>query len=120
MATPKKSNKSDPAQIQWVSIDLSAEQTKDMKARFPDWDAVNEFLIKGIESGYKFTLSYDNRNKCYSAYLIQTDPSGTNFGCILSCRGSSPFSALRGIGYRHYVIFDTVWGERAATNIDDD
>lgn len=91
-----------------------------MKLRFPDWDAVNEALLKEIEGGYKVTISYDNRNKCFSAYLIPVEPSSPNAGCILSARGTSPYSVLRGLAYRHFIVFDGTWGNRQSAVVDDD
>jgi len=104
----------------YVSVDLTLKQKADMKARFPDGDAIFEWMFKMAEEGYKFMVKYDDWNKCHACFIYPEDEDAPNSGYVLVGRGSAPRGAIMGALYRHYVVFETVWGNRDQQAIDDD
>lgn len=91
-----------------------------MSLRLADFSAVWDWVLKLIEGNYKVTLQYDSYNDCHACYVFPVGDEHTNAGHILSNRGSSPSAALRGAVYRHFAVFDEVWGHRDRSVIDDD
>lgn len=108
------------ARSRYVSVDLTVKQKADMKARFPDGDAIFEWMFKMAEEGYKFMVKYDDWNKCHACFIYPEDEDAANGGYVLVGRGSAPKGAIMGALYRHYVIFEGVWGNRDQQAIDDD
>lgn len=104
----------------FVSVDLTKQQKADMKARMPDERSVFEWLAKFQDDGYKITVRHDEWNKCVACFCFPEDEESDNGGYILCGRGSDPFGAIRGALYRHYVLFEGVWGNRDHQSIDDD
>lgn len=111
---------SDEKKPQWISVDLTEKQRADMRARFAENSSVNDALLTLIEQGYKVTLSWDKFSKCFACYVFPVGDEHANSGHILSNRGASPFAALKGAVYRHFVVFDGDWGNREAQVVDED
>lgn len=94
--------------VSWVNYTLSDEQKRELKSQDFDFDNA---LIRLTEESLKVTLAYDDRNECYSAFLIPKNPEHKNAGCILSGRGSTPLKALKQAAYIHWQIFDGDWSD---------
>lgn len=94
--------------ISWVNYNLSPEQKSELKSQNFDFDNA---LVRLTEENLKVTLAYDDRNECYSAFLIPKNPEHKNAGCILSGRGSTPVKALKQAAYIHWQIFDGDWSD---------
>lgn len=118
MATKKPQKPED--NTKWISCDLDDRQKAQMKEQFPSFEDVSFRLQDFVDSGYKFSVNIDKYNKCYSAYGFPTSEENPNFGSILTSRGNSVFAALRGLVFRHYGIFETVWGTWTKENIDEE
>lgn len=103
----------------FVSVDLTKQQKEDMKERLPDERSVFEWLHKLQDSGYKFTIRSDDWNNCVACFVFPEEGTADNQGYILCGRGSDAFGAIRGALYRHYVVFEGVWGNRDHQSIDD-
>lgn len=101
--------------ISWVNYNLSPEQKKELKSQDFDFDSA---LVRLTEENLKVTLAYDDRNECYSCFLIPKNPEHKNAGCILSGRGSTPVKALKQASYIHWQIFDGDWSD-ARTSVRD-
>jgi len=116
-------NNSKPAQQErsrFVSVDLTVKQKADMKSRFTNSDEVFEWLFKMVEEGYKFTFKWDDWNNAHACFIYPGDEDMANGGYVLCGRGSTPRGALTGALYRHYIIFEGVWGNRDHQSVDDD
>jgi len=93
----------------FVNYNLTDAERKKLKAaNFPD-DAAFSQLLKMIEEGYKVTFSEDKFHKCFSCFIIPTNPGGDNSGYILTARGSSPEKAFKQACYLHWDKFDRIW-----------
>jgi len=104
----------------FVSVDLTVKQKADLKARFQSSDEIFEWLFKMVEEGYKFTLKWDDWNNAHACFIYPDDETMANAGYVLCGRGSTPRGALSGALYRHYIIFEGVWGNRDHQSVDDD
>jgi len=104
----------------WISVELTANQKEDMKSRLSTLTEMNEWLLRMLEQDYKVTLAWDSYNEAYATFVYPVGEEHPNNGHVLSNRGSSPVSALRGALYRHFVVFDGTWGNRDRSPIDDD
>jgi hypothetical protein len=103
-----KSVPSKPSDISWVNYTLSTEQKAELKSQDFDFDAA---AIRLTEENLKITISYDDFNECYSAFLIPKSAEHKNAGCILSGRGSTPIKAVKQAAYIHWNIFDGDWSD---------
>lgn len=101
-------------------MDLTEKQKADMRARFSTEAELFELLSKLIEGNYKLTLAWDNYSGGFAAYMFPVGDEHANAGHILTNRGASVFATVRGILYRHFVVFDQTWGNREAQGMDED
>jgi len=92
--------------IVWINYSLSDEQKQEIKSQQFDFETA---LVRLTEEDMKVTISYDDYNTCYSCFLIPKKPESTNFGCILSGRGSTPVKAVKQACYLHWNIFEADW-----------
>jgi hypothetical protein len=58
-------------------------------------------------------MSWDERNQCYACFMYPVAESNTNWGMTNTGRGSTPLKAVRQVLYKHFVVFDQVWGAYA-------
>lgn len=98
------------SEVQFINYDLSIEQ----KAGFKAWahkfaDNALQYIEDMNDAGYGISCKWDTRAECYSAFATCNKPDDPNKGWILSGRGSTVFSALMGVFYRHSVLFEGVW-----------
>lgn len=101
-------------------MDLTEKQKTDMKARFSTDAELFELAGKALEADYKITVAMDKYSGGFAAYMFPVGEEHLNAGHILTNRGASYFSAMRGLLYRHYVVFDQTWGNREAQGMDED
>lgn len=116
MAT-KNANQS---KVEWIDVQLSDKQKQQMKADMPDNDAVVLGIEALVEKGYSVSVRYDEWNSCVAAYITPSADDAQNKGKILSGRGRSAASALRGAIFRHFTVLKGVWGATAPRPIDED
>lgn len=97
--------------IQFVNYDLTTED----KARFKEWAHENagmpifEMMMHAIEAGFNLSCKWSDFEGCHTAFLIATDKNKELKGWLLSGRGSTPFSAIAGVLFRHFVLFEENW-----------
>lgn len=76
-----------------------------------DW--YDASLLELADSGYTFSLKWDERNNCHAAWILQQRPDHENFGFILPGRGSTPLKALKQALYIHYELLKGEWSKAA-------
>lgn len=117
---PRKADDSRP-QVAWVNLDLNKSQTAEMKKQLPDAAEVLGWVHRLLDDGYSVTMKAEPAYDCHAAYCFPARTEPLNAGMALAARGSSPFSALRGLVYRHYTVFDGNWRVPAsALHVDED
>jgi len=62
------------------------------------------------------TFNFDERNNAFGCWFLPQGEKHVNAGFILTGRGSSPIKAFKQAAFKHYTLFDTLWGEYAAPN----
>ena len=93
----------------WINYDLTKQDKEKLKKYFAEDDSEFQALEAAINTGHKLTVGYDGFAKAFAAYLFPGPNNSINKGMALSARGSTASSALRGLLYRHFVIFEGSW-----------
>jgi len=110
--TPVETNK--PAftrEVSFVNYDLTAED----KVAFKAWAHENagmpmfELMMNALEKGFNLSCKWSDFEGCHTAFLIATPKVKELNGWLLSGRGSTPFGAIAGCLFRHFVLFDEDW-----------
>jgi hypothetical protein len=108
---------------QFVQLELTEEQSKELKATIVTGDGILEQMEKMIDDGYKFTIKYDSYGDCIGAWCQPTDEGSANSGYILTGRGTSASKAVKQLLYKHHVLLQGDWGTHARpahrVNLDD-
>lgn len=96
-------------EFRFINYDLTVSdrewlEVADVEAEFPT-QLVNELVMEG----YKYSLSYDERNHCCVASLTdRVDSSPFNNACLTG-RGATPDAARQSLLYRHVVVAHGDW-----------
>lgn len=94
----------------FINYDLDDATRKQFKVwRDKYLETLPDMLDRVVEAGYQVSLKRDAYNDCMGAFLIAKETKTENDGFILTGRGSSTVSALMGVFFRHYAIFEQVW-----------
>jgi len=107
----------------FISFPLSEEQKREVKNAAWDLGELDNTLSRLCEENYKVTFSYDDYSSAYACFITPKGDKHSNFGYILTGRGSSPHKALKQAYYVHAVLFEGDWSgwkdERRNTDLDD-
>lgn len=95
-------------QVHWVSVTLTDEDKARIKSVPNVFEGIDDTLVAMCHDGYKFKLSFDAFNDCYSCFVLPGDGSA-NAGWILTGRGSTPLKALKQALYIHSVVLEADW-----------
>jgi len=115
MAT--KSNKrvakpTNPAFKGFLNIDLTEEDRATIKSIEYDGAAWQADLDKWVDSGFKFTFSYDNYNHCFQVIGAYADKEHKSYGIMLTGRGSTAIKSFKQWIYiQTRLIGDAEWYE---------
>lgn len=63
------------------------------------------YLAEVVNSGYKFSASWDNSNDCYIATFTCLDERSQNYCLIMSSRSDDFWEAIGINLYKHLVLF---------------
>ena len=74
-----------------------------------DISELNERLEGLLDKRYNISLKWDTFNDCYSCYIIEPKPDGSDKPHILTGRGRTAISAIAGALFRHFDVFAGVW-----------
>lgn len=107
-------------QMQFVNYDLTKGDKDTLKKADPQPDDVFRTLAALAKEGYKISISWDDYSDCVQCFLIGAKPAVANHNFILTSRASSLFKALASLVYKHSVVFDGVWHDRALMDRPDD
>lgn len=70
--------------------------------------------------GYKFSLSYDQKNSTFIASITDKSSDSDFHNCCLSARGSTPANARYALLYKHDTLCGGYWGEYVPDEKDQD
>lgn len=96
-------------QAEFINVNLNDAENDDKTVAIPSYDVLLNLWQEEIENDYKFTVKWDERNACFSAFMQSTNPEAENAGFILSARGGTPASALRECLYCHRIVLQGNW-----------
>lgn len=122
--TPKPKHVARGGEVQFINYDL----TPDDKRRFKAWAHENAgmdlftIMDEVAEQNLNFSVKYDTFEGCFAAFLIPTPANEKLKGWLLAGRGSTAFSAVAGVLFRHLVLFEGDWPlrEDRKRSVDDD
>lgn len=95
----------------FVQYELSKEQQASCKAWSFTGDDASDALDKLVQASYKITFRFDERNNCPACWIIAEKENVMNPNMILSGRGSTPIKAFKQACFKHFILFEGVWGE---------
>lgn len=110
-------------QVSFINYDFDDSTRRKFKEWFHEQiEHTFDMVDALVDSGYSVSIKRDNRNQCYSSFIIPTDDKSRNAGFILAGRGSTTLSAIMGALYRHLVVFDGQWPTQGVRRVglDDD
>lgn len=118
--SPRKNAGRNPAPnafkpAEFVNISLEPKQRDELKASIWGVDEFESAFAALCVDGYSLKLRYDERNDCFSAWLLPRDGS-KNSGWILSGRGSTAMRAVKQVCYIHFKLLEGDWTEGQARN----
>lgn len=91
------------------AINLSTED----KERYAAWDVHDDdlwvLLADVVNSGYKLSLSFNEKNQTYIAAFTCKDNASPNNGFTISAFAQTWYNALRVLLFKHVVICDYNW-----------
>lgn len=93
----------------FIQFELDADQKRQCKAWLPDITLIDDGMLKACESGYKFSVKYDDYSSAYACWMQPTSADSPNAGYILSGRGSTPLKAIKQCLYKHHMVFEGTW-----------
>lgn len=76
-------------------MNLSDEDKSIIKSTAYDEATWQGDLEKWCDSGFKFTFSSDNYNRCFQVIAGRVDKDHRDFGILLTGRGSTPIKAFK-------------------------
>lgn len=62
-----------------------------------------------VAKGIKFSLTADDKNKCFIATFSNNIPNSNNKGCSLSARGKTAAIAMCALLYKHFILLSEDW-----------
>lgn len=98
---------------QFVQLELTDEQSKQLKATNVTADEILAQMEAMVDDGYKFTIKYDSYGDCVGVWCQTTEDGQANSGFILTGRGTRIDKALKQLLYKHHVLLPDGWGTHA-------
>lgn len=94
----------------FINYDLDDGVKAQLRGWRKTYDArVLDLITDAIAAGYSVSIKQDTFNKCVAAYLFCRDEKNANSGFALTGRGSTGASALMGMLFRHFCVFEQEW-----------
>jgi len=94
---------------QWVVCELPTPVKDRLKKEKVNEPAVFKSLDNLVESGYKFSLSRDERADCVGCYLTAPRNDGSTSVRCLSARAPTVAAAIMVLLYKHYEMLQEDW-----------
>lgn len=108
--SPKASaSKGKYADVMWVNYSLTKADREALKKAVWTLEDLEDCLIKLTESNYKVSVQWDDRQDCYSCFIITRDSEHENAGYICTGRGSTPHKAIKQAYYIGFHILEGVF-----------
>ena len=108
----KTTTPSSPSFKGFLNLNLSEEDKAIIKSTAYDEAQWSSDIEKWVDSGFKFTFSSDNYNRCFQVIGTRADKDHRDFGILLTGRGSTPIKAFKQWVYMQTrLVGDADWCE---------
>jgi hypothetical protein len=105
----KKEAKTNGAAFRFINHSLSAKDIEQLNSLDLGLEFPYGLLDELVMEGYKFSLSYDDKNATCVASITDRQQASAFYNCCLTGRGSTPAHAFAALLYRHLVLAETDW-----------
>jgi hypothetical protein len=106
-----------PARNAWEVDFVNVSLDKLQKEQLKKWDTTGEVtsdtITRLVSDGYKLSISADKAHDCVGAYLTEPANSDGSRKRCLSSRGPDFFGALKALAYKHVIVLEGDWGDKA-------
>lgn len=96
--------------VRFVRYELTNAEKERCKLWCTTFDELDDALSNIVSAGYRVSTKWDDYGNCYGCFVQTYDEKDANFGCILTGRGSTAAKAVKQALFKHFVIFDLLWG----------
>jgi len=108
MSTRKNPKEATNRHVTFLQVDL----TKAHKAELVKWSEANpdlwNMIEKAVDSGLKFSMSWDDYNQCNQAALTKLPTPGKGVETmVLIGRGASLLQATQALFFKYHIILQT-------------
>jgi hypothetical protein len=98
--------------------------SRDEREQCIHWDAgelsLEELLASLCESGYKISLTYNEKTQSFIFSLTGQDGSGKNAGYTLTSHARTVGQAAHVGAFKHYVLLEEDWNTATYVDMDND
>lgn len=116
--TRSQSASNNPSFRGFLNIDLSDEDRQIIKSNAYDGATWLVDLDKWIDTGFKFTFSYDSYNHCFQCIGTRADREHVDYGILLTGRGSTAIKSFKQWLYiQTRLVGDATWTELLDTGV---
>jgi len=109
-AAAKKTAEKRKYDVQFVKCELDKQMREELKAQPVVLEELFNGLNRMVDSGYKLSFGYEQRNDCVGVYVTAPDQDHQFHGLCLSARGTDEVGALKAILFKHYTLLEENWG----------
>lgn len=111
-SSKKSSPSTNPTFRGFLNIDLTDEDRSIIKSNAYDGAAWSADLDKWVDTGFKFTFSYDDYNHCFQCIGTRSNKEHEDYGILLTGRGSTAIKSFKQWLYiQTRLIGDASWSE---------
>lgn len=97
----------------WVECPLTDHDKEHLRAEEFSAQEIIEGITALVSSGYKLSISFDERSDAVGAYLTAPKQGSSNRVVCLSARAPFLEAALAVLLYKHYTKLKEDWGGKA-------
>lgn len=116
MSYADKNGKSKPAPkkgkptFRFINYSLDAAEQEDLRGMDLAVEYPESLLEDLMVAGYKFSMTYDQKNTGFICSMIDTSEDSPYWNCCISGRGSTLQNARASVLYRHLTVAQEIWG----------
>jgi len=104
----KAANRAEP-KFGYINYELTAKDKERLEALIPEDEVTLEDIYGLVTSGYKFSLSEDEKHKRFVAALTDKSPDSAFWNQCLTGSGASAADATFALLYKHRYACDGDW-----------
>jgi len=95
--------------FRFINHTLTTEQKNDLRSMDSSIEFPAEMVDALVGEGYKYSLSFDERNQSFVAAITDRDTASAFYNACLTGRGSTADNARVSLLYRHFHLAQGDW-----------